>query len=107
MNIVKSIAVALAFSAITNSAHAQYQVQFMASDTSWSNSEYVGHAFMVISTRIANGSKEDAYGFYPKGSKAFIYGPGIVNSKFTKNPSRLSRITAPSNALLPRSREAP
>jgi hypothetical protein len=75
------------------STEAQHDVQFLAARTSWAESEFVGHAFMIISTRVGNGSKEDSYGFYAKGSKGVIIGPGIIISEFTENPSRFARIS--------------
>jgi len=92
---LKILVIAFFSSAIP--AFAQHEVEFMAARPSWADSEFVGHAFMVISTRVANGSKEDAFGFYPRksdSSSATIGGPsGIVESEFTKNPARFSRIT--------------
>jgi hypothetical protein len=70
------------------------QLEVMASRTSWTNAEFVGHAFMCIAIPISTGIKEDCFGFYPrKGGKAFIGGPGVVNSEFQKNPRRFSRVT--------------
>lgn len=79
---------------LSGQANAQdIRVEFMASDTSWIESAYTGHAFMCIRLRINSGWKEDCYGFYPKsGSKGFIGGPGLVQSEFQKNPSRFARI---------------
>ncbi len=52
---------------------------------------------MVISTRVGNGSKEDAFGFFPHPSypsRAIIGGPsGAVSSEFVKDASRFSRVT--------------
>jgi hypothetical protein len=71
----------------------EIRVEFMASDVSWTNSEYTGHAFMCISITTNTGIKEDCYGFYPKeGSKGFIGGDGVIEEEFKKNPSRFSRI---------------
>lgn len=71
------------------------QVEFVASNVSWTNSEYTGHAFMCIILPTGSGPKEDCYGFYPRNSgiKGFIGGPGVVQSEFQKKPSRFSRIT--------------
>src|SRR5258708_37814388 len=71
------------------------QIEFMASATSWTNNEYVGHAFLCISIPLNSGIKEDCYGFYPRSSspKGFIGGPGVTVSEFQKNPSRFSRVT--------------
>jgi hypothetical protein len=79
---------------LSGKANAQdLHVEFVASDISWTNSEYTGHAFMCIIVTTNTGPKEACYGFYPKeGSKAFIGGPGEVQSEFKKNPTRFSRI---------------
>lgn len=71
------------------------QIQFMASTTSWTNAEYVGHAFMCISIPLNAGVKEDCFGFYPKpgGRFAFVGGPGVTEPEFVKKPSRFSRVT--------------
>jgi hypothetical protein len=71
------------------------QVEFMASKVSWTNSEYVGHAFMCISMPVSTGSKEDCYGFYPVNNsiKGFVGGPGVTQLEFQKNPSRFTRVT--------------
>lgn len=71
------------------------QVEFAASNISWTNAEYTGHAFMCIIVPTSSGPKEDCFGFYPKngGVKGFIGGPGVVHSEFQKNPSRFSRLT--------------
>ena len=87
----------IAFLLLAPVAVAQHQVEFVAARTSWTDAEFVGHAFMVVSTRVGNGSKEDAFGFYPRTADhttAEIGGPtGVVESEFTKNPARFSRIT--------------
>jgi hypothetical protein len=81
----------------TPAGQAQHQITLMAARPSWADAEYFGHAFMVISTRVGNGSKEDAFGFYPHPSypeRLIIGGPtGAVQSEFTKDPSRFSRVT--------------
>lgn len=70
------------------------QVEVMASEVSWSNQEFVGHAFMCISIPLSSGIKEDCYGFYPRNTVAgLIGGPGLTASEANKNPSRFSRIT--------------
>ena len=70
------------------------QLEIVASDTSWINSEYVGHAFMTISLPLSTGLKEDSYGFYPlNGGVGVVCGPGILQSEPQKNPSRFSRIS--------------
>ncbi len=68
-------------------------VVFYASKTSWTDGEYVGHAFMCLTYPLNIGIKEECYGFYPKVPSAFIGGPGMVESEFRKNPARFSRIT--------------
>jgi len=71
------------------------QVELMASEVSWTNQEYVGHAFMCISIPLNSGIKEDCYGFYPKTNSVvgFIGGPGLTDSEFDRKPSRFSRVT--------------
>ena len=71
------------------------KIEFMASDVSWVEQEYVGHAFMCISIPLNSGIKEDCFGFYPRSNSplAFIGGPGVTVSEFEKKPSRFSRIT--------------
>jgi hypothetical protein len=70
------------------------QVEFMASETSWTKQEYVGHAFMCISIPLNSGVKEDCYGFYPRVNSlsGYVGGPGVAVSEFQKNPSRFSRV---------------
>jgi hypothetical protein len=72
-------------------APTEYAIQFIASRQSLTHQEFVGHAFMVISTPVANGVKEDGYGFYPGSKGAIISGPGVVKSEMSTNPSRFSR----------------
>jgi len=73
-------------------AKAQYEIEFMA-PPSWSDAESFGHAFMIISTPVGNGIKEDSYGFYSVGTKGVIIAPGVIKSEFTENPRRFSRIS--------------
>lgn len=70
-------------------------IQFMASETSWTDGEFVGHAFICLSVYLNSGIKEDCFGFYPREGekKPFIGGPGVVKSEFQKNPNRFSRIS--------------
>ena len=86
------IAILLFLSLLPTAAIAQLQVEFLAAESSWAFKE-IGHAFMIISYGVSNGSKEDCYGFYPKEGLGVIAGPGIVSSEFTKDPARLSRVT--------------
>jgi hypothetical protein len=71
------------------------QIEVMASEVSWTNQEFVGHAFICISIPVNSGIKEDCYGFYPKTNSVagFIGGPGLTDSEFNRNPSRFSRVT--------------
>lgn len=68
-------------------------VEFYGAKTSWSDSEFVGHAFACIALHLNNGIKEDCYGFYPKsGGKGLIGGPGLTASEANKNPGRFGHI---------------
>jgi hypothetical protein len=68
-------------------------VEFMAAKPSWTNHEFVGHAFLCIHVPTRSGIKEDCFGFYPKDGVGIIGGPGTVISEFERNPSRFSRVT--------------
>jgi hypothetical protein len=83
----------------TNSSQAQsVQIQFMASKPSvkWEDLPTLspGHALFCLSLKLSNGSKEDCYGFYPRGTNfASVYGPGVVKPEPTAEvPTRLSDV---------------
>jgi hypothetical protein len=67
-------------------------IELMAADSSWVNSEFVGHAFLCIGVQTQSGIKEECFGFYPHDGKAIIGGPGTVVSEFARNPSRFSNV---------------
>jgi hypothetical protein len=70
------------------------EIQLMAARPSWSDNEFVGHAFLCVIVHMNSGTKEDCFGFYPlEGGAGFIGGPGEVAAEFQKNPARFSRIT--------------
>jgi hypothetical protein len=96
---MKSVPVcALAAAVITGSvgqcaAQGPITVEFMAAKPSWTNHEFVGHAFLCVRIPTRQGIKEDCFGFYSKDGVGVIAGPGKVVSEFERNPSRFSRIT--------------
>jgi hypothetical protein len=68
----------------------------MASKISWTDAQYVGHAFLCIALRLNSGIKEDCLGFYPADNKikSFIGGQGVVDSEFSsKRPSHFGNVT--------------
>jgi hypothetical protein len=69
-------------------------VELMAAKPSWVDKQFVGHAFLCLAVPVGSGVKEDCFGFYPVGGKAFIGGPqGIVQSEFVKSPTRFALVT--------------
>jgi len=68
----------------------------MASRISWSNSQYVGHAFLCVGLQLNSGIKEDCLGFYPASQniKSFIGGPGVVDKEFgSKHPDHWANVS--------------
>jgi hypothetical protein len=67
----------------------------MAARPSWTDGQYVGHAFMCISVPTGVGPREDCFGFYPSGTsdKGYIAGPGVTSSEFQQAPGRFSLVT--------------
>jgi len=61
---------------------------------SWLDSEFVGHAFMIMSLETGHWSKEDCYGFYPRAGKLGIAGPGIIWNEISHDASRFGKIEA-------------
>jgi len=92
--ILGALAGLVASADVAKSAPGDIFIEFYGSEVSWAESEYVGHAFACIALHLNNGIKEDCYGFYPsEGGKGTIYGPGIVKSEISHNPTRFSRIS--------------
>jgi hypothetical protein len=92
---IAALAIVLLLPGYLNGGPVPIQIEIMAAKPSWSDSEFVGHAFMCISLPVEAGSKEDFYGFYPKnGGKGMIFGPGVINSETAHNPGRFSRVVA-------------
>ncbi|HEX8213766.1 MAG TPA: hypothetical protein VF584_26605 [Longimicrobium sp.] len=70
-------------------------IELMGARPSWTNAQYVGHAFMCISVPTNVGPREDCLGFYPSptADKAYIGGPGVTSSEFQQAPGRFSLVT--------------
>lgn len=91
--LVALLASAVMLSTPTFGAPGDIYVEFYGAKTSWSDSEFVGHAFACVALHLNNGIKEDCYGFYPKtGGKGLVGGPGLVASEANKNPGRFDHI---------------
>jgi hypothetical protein len=63
--------------------HRDMSLQFMASDGTWADSSFTGHAFVCLHQKTDSSVTEDCYGFYPraKGS-ALVGGPGVADTEF-------------------------
>lgn len=78
---------------VTVGRAADESVELMASSVSWTHSEYVGHAFMLVAYPLNSGIKEESYGFYPKADRCYIGCAGAVKDEFRKESPRFSRVT--------------
>jgi hypothetical protein len=74
------------------------QLQVMASPAGFAGfaiGASPGHAFLCVAIELAQGIKEDCYGFYPRSvSHVFVGGPGEVSDEFKRKPERFSIISA-------------
>lgn len=77
-------------------AEAGTTLEIMASDISWLDAEYFGHAFLCVAPPPERG-EEKCLGFYPKDKRkgvAIVGGPGVIETELMKNPARFARVKA-------------